>query len=85
MDIVTHVMAPLYQLAWYYKLFCETIMWCTVLHNIAWHYLAGYKTYVFQVYQLAHIFLGAFPIDPSALYGHPCYAASACLVLKAIL
>ena len=23
--------------------------------------------------------------DPSALYGHPCYAASACLVLKAIL
>ena len=44
MDIVTHVMAPLYQLAWYYKLFCETIMWCTVLDNIAWHYLTRNKT-----------------------------------------
>ena len=30
-----------------------------------------------------HIF--ALPIDPSALYGHPCYAASACLVLRGIL
>ena len=49
---------------------------CKGFHNASWYFWAKYQTCVFQFYLLAHIFCGALPKDPSALYGQPCYATS---------